>query len=61
MSVSIRSTYLYSITLVAWGGYPIGEAIWKPYSVMAVDVPEMVTKFMESYDDPDMVREMRSL
>jgi hypothetical protein len=31
------------------------------YSVKAVDVPEMVTKFMESHDDTEMLRTMRSL
>jgi hypothetical protein len=36
---------------------PPGE----PYSVMDLDVPEMMTKFMESHDDPDMVSEVRSL
>jgi hypothetical protein len=46
--------------LVAWRGFPIGEATWEPYSVMAVDVPDMVAKFMESHDDTDMVRKMRS-
>jgi Chromo (CHRromatin Organisation MOdifier) domain len=47
--------------LVAWRGFPVGEATWKPYSVMAVDVPDMVAKFMESHEDIDVVREMRSL
>jgi hypothetical protein len=28
---------------------------------MAVDVPDMVAKFMESHDHTDMVRKMRSL
>jgi hypothetical protein len=28
---------------------------------MAVDVPDMVAKFMESHKDIDAVREMRSL
>jgi hypothetical protein len=28
---------------------------------MAVDVPDMVEKFMESHEDIDAVREMRSL
>jgi hypothetical protein len=46
--------------LVAWRGFTVGEATWKPYSVMAVDAPEMVAKFMESHDDTDMVRKMRS-
>jgi hypothetical protein len=47
--------------LVAWRGFPVGEATWEPYSVMAVDVPDMVTKFMESHEDIDAVRELRSL
>jgi hypothetical protein len=45
----------------AWRGFPVGEATWEPYSVMAVDVPDMVEKFMESHEDIDAVREMRSL
>jgi hypothetical protein len=28
---------------------------------MAVDIPDMVAKFMESHEDIDAVREMRSL
>jgi hypothetical protein len=47
--------------LVAWRGYPVGEATWEPYSVMAVDVSDMVAKFFESHEDIDAVREMRSL
>jgi hypothetical protein len=47
--------------LVAWRGFPVGEATWEPYSVMAVDVSDMVAKVMESHEDIDMVREMRSL
>jgi hypothetical protein len=46
--------------LVAWHGSQVGEVSWEPYFVMAVDVSEMVTKFMESYDVPDMVSKMRS-
>jgi hypothetical protein len=42
--------------LVAWRGFPVGEATWEPYSVMAVDVPDMVAKFMESHEDVDTVR-----
>jgi Chromo (CHRromatin Organisation MOdifier) domain len=37
--------------LVAWRGFPVGEATWEPYSVMVVDVPDMVAKFMESHED----------
>jgi Chromo (CHRromatin Organisation MOdifier) domain len=47
--------------LVAWRGLPVGEAAWEPYSVMAVVVPDMVAKFMESHEDINVVREMRSL
>jgi hypothetical protein len=47
--------------LVAWRGFPIGEATWKFYSVMATDIPDMVAKFMESHEDIDTVRKMRSL
>jgi hypothetical protein len=47
--------------LVAWRVLPVGEVTWEPYSVMAVDVPDMMTKFMESHDDPDMISKMRSI
>jgi hypothetical protein len=47
--------------LVAWRGFSVGEATGKSYSVMAVDVPDMVAKFMESHKDIDTVRKMRSL
>jgi hypothetical protein len=47
--------------LVVWRGFPVGEATWEPYSVMAVDVPDIAAKFMESHEDIDAVREMRSL
>jgi Chromo (CHRromatin Organisation MOdifier) domain len=47
--------------LVAWRGFPVGEATWGPYSVMAVEVPDMVVRFMESHDDIDTVRKMQSL
>jgi hypothetical protein len=33
--------------LVAWRGFPVGEATCEPYSVMAADVPDMVAKCME--------------
>jgi hypothetical protein len=47
--------------LVAWRGFPVGETTWEPYSVMAVDVLHMVANFVESHEDIDAVREMRSL
>jgi Chromo (CHRromatin Organisation MOdifier) domain len=47
--------------LVAWRGFPVEEATWDPYSVMAVDVPDMVAKFMESHEDINTVCKMRSL
>jgi DNA-directed RNA polymerase delta subunit len=46
--------------LVAWRGLPVGEATWELYSVMAVDVLDMVAKFMESHEDIDTVHKMRS-
>jgi Chromo (CHRromatin Organisation MOdifier) domain len=46
--------------LVAWRGFPVGEATWESYSVMAVDVPDMVAKFMESHENIDAVRGRRS-
>jgi Chromo (CHRromatin Organisation MOdifier) domain len=42
--------------LVAWRGFPVREATWEPYSAMALDVPDMVAKFMESHEDIDAVR-----
>jgi hypothetical protein len=47
--------------LVACRGFPVGKATWEPYLVMDVDVPDMVAKFMESHEDIDTVRKMRSL
>jgi hypothetical protein len=47
--------------LVAWRGSPVEEATWEPYSVMAVDVSDMVAKFIKSHEDIDAVPEMRSL
>jgi hypothetical protein len=37
--------------------HSITVADWEPYSVMAVDSSEMVTKFIESYNDSGMVDE----
>jgi Chromo (CHRromatin Organisation MOdifier) domain len=47
--------------LVAWRGFPVEKTTWEPYSVMAVDVPDMVAKFIEFHEDIDTVRKMRSL
>jgi hypothetical protein len=47
--------------LVGWRGFPVGEATWEPYSVMAVDVPDMVAKYMEPHEDIETVRKIRSL
>jgi hypothetical protein len=47
--------------LVAWRGFFTGEATWEPYSVMAVDVPEMVAKVMESHGETGIVCKMRYL
>jgi Chromo (CHRromatin Organisation MOdifier) domain len=32
--------------LVAWRGFSVEEDTWEPYSVMAVNVPDMVAKLM---------------
>jgi Chromo (CHRromatin Organisation MOdifier) domain len=43
--------------LVAWRGFPVEEATWEPYSVMAVHVPDMVATFMKSHEDIDTVQD----
>jgi hypothetical protein len=52
---------IFNRLLVAWRGFPFVEATWKPYSVMAGDVHDMVAMSMESHEDIDAEREMRSL
>jgi hypothetical protein len=47
--------------LDAWRDFLVGEATWELYSVIAVDVPEMMAKFMQSHEDTNMVRKMRNL
>jgi Chromo (CHRromatin Organisation MOdifier) domain len=47
--------------LVAWRGFSVRETTWESYSVMAVDVPDMVAKFVESHEDMDTMLKMRSL
>jgi hypothetical protein len=47
--------------LVAWRGFFVVEATWEPYSVMAVDVPDMVAKIIESHEDIYTVRKMQTL
>jgi mannosyltransferase OCH1-like enzyme len=47
--------------LVAWPGFPVGEATWEPYSVMAVGVPEMVVKLKESQVDTVLMRNCYAL
>jgi hypothetical protein len=46
---------------VAWRGFPVADADWQPYDVMAVDVPEMMSKFLGVYNDKEMVAQVRSL
>jgi hypothetical protein len=38
--------------------FPLGAVTSEPYSVI---VPEIMANFIESQDDTDMVRKMRSL
>jgi hypothetical protein len=47
--------------LVAWRGFSVGDANGEPYSVMAVDVADMVATFMESHEDIYTVRKIQSL
>jgi hypothetical protein len=61
LDVRYNKQQMFYELLVAWRGFPVGEATWEPYSVMAVDVPDMVAKFMESHEDIDTKRKMRSL
>jgi hypothetical protein len=35
---------MFQELFVALRGFFVGEATWKPYSVMAVNVPDMVAK-----------------
>jgi hypothetical protein len=46
---------------VAWRGFPVADANWQPYDVMAVDVPEMMRKFLDVHNDKEMVAQVRSL
>jgi Chromo (CHRromatin Organisation MOdifier) domain len=61
LDVRYNEQEMFHEFLVAWRGFPVDEATWEPYSVIAVDVPDMVATFMESHEDIDAVREMRSL
>jgi hypothetical protein len=47
--------FLFHELSVAWRRFPVGEATWERFSVLAVAVSELMTKFIESHDDPDMV------
>jgi hypothetical protein len=46
---------------VAWLGFPVADADWQPSDVMAVDVPEMMRKFLDVLNDKKMVAQVRSL
>jgi hypothetical protein len=61
LDVRYNEQEMFHKLLVAWRGFPVEEATWEPYSVVAVDVPDIMAKFMESHEDTDAVREMRSL
>jgi Chromo (CHRromatin Organisation MOdifier) domain len=61
LDASYNEQEMFHELLVAWRGFPVGEATWEPYSVMAVDVSDIVTKFVESHEDINSMREMRSL
>jgi hypothetical protein len=61
LDVRYNKQEMFHKLLVAWRGLSVEEATWEPYSVMAVDLPEMVAKFMKSHEDIDTVRKMRYL
>jgi hypothetical protein len=46
---------------VVWRGFPVEDADSQPYEVMAVDVPEMTSKFLDVHNDKEMVAQVRSL
>jgi Chromo (CHRromatin Organisation MOdifier) domain len=61
LDVRYNEQEMFHELLVAWRGFPVEEATWDPYSVMAADVPDMMAEFMESHEDKDAVREIQSL
>jgi hypothetical protein len=61
LDASYNDQGLFHELLVAWRGFSVGEATWEPYSIMAVDVPDMMAKFKQSHEDIDTVHKMRSL
>jgi hypothetical protein len=48
LDVRYNEQEMFHELLVLWVGFLVGRATKEPYSVMTVDVPEMVAKFMES-------------
>jgi hypothetical protein len=46
---------------VVWRGFPVADADWQPYDVMGVDVPEMMSKFLDVHNDKEIKRLVRSL
>jgi hypothetical protein len=61
LDVRYNEQEMFHEWLVAWRVLPAEEATSEPYSVMAVDSPEMVANFMESQGDKDIVRKVRFL
>jgi hypothetical protein len=55
LGVGYNEQEIFHALLVSWRGYMVGKGTWKQYSFMAVAVPQMVTKFMETHDNPDMI------
>jgi Chromo (CHRromatin Organisation MOdifier) domain len=56
LDVRYNEQEMFHELLVAWRGFPVVETTWEPYSVMTVEVPDMVAKFMKSHEDIDAVR-----
>jgi hypothetical protein len=55
IGASYNEQHMFHELLVAWPRFSVCRATWEQYSVMAVDVSEMMTKFLESHNDPDIV------
>jgi hypothetical protein len=60
LGVRYNEQEMFYELFVAWRGFSVYEATWESYSVLVVNVPGMMTKFMESHDDKDIVRKMQS-
>jgi hypothetical protein len=47
--------------LFAWRGFQLSDAGWERYDVMAIEVPEMMRKFLNKHSDKELVVKVRIL